>query len=200
MPEEQLENRVPKKGSRRVFPSYRSTVLDIIRVSKSVPSFPLIRTMQLDELCRVRRACPVRIAWSALFVKAYGIVCMQMPELRELYVRYPRKLLYLHPFSVASISVHRLMLLATSGSFGADGLHLSLRRLQTCRNAWMHSAMPRSRKFLAKGFGSNESLPCFGAWFGGGLPIGLADSMLNEWAPSAYQASVDMERSTSTIR
>ena len=108
MPEEQLENVVPKKGSRRVFPSYRSTVLDIIRVSQSVPSFPLIRSMQLDELCRVRRACPVRIAWSALFVKAYGIVCEQMPELRELYVHYPRKLLYLHPHSVASISVHRL--------------------------------------------------------------------------------------------
>jgi hypothetical protein len=102
-----MVNSVSVKGSRRVFPRYRSTVLDIIRVSQSIPSFPLVRTMQLAELSRVRRACPVRIAWPALFAKAYGIVCLQLPELRELFVRLPRKLMYLHPHSVASISVHR---------------------------------------------------------------------------------------------
>ena len=107
MLEEPLQNTAPNKGTRRSFPRYRLSVLDIIRVSQSIPSFPLLRTMQLDQLSHARRACPVRIAWSTLFVKAYGIACAELPELRELFVSYPRKQLYLHPHSVASISVHR---------------------------------------------------------------------------------------------
>ena len=96
-----------RKGIRRAFPKYRETILDIIRVSQNVPSFPLIRKMQLGELSRARTACPVRIAWSTLLARAYGIVCEQIPELRELFVRYPYKQLYRHPHTVASMSVHR---------------------------------------------------------------------------------------------
>jgi hypothetical protein len=95
------------KGSRRAFPKYRETVLNIIRVSQKVPSFPLVRTMQLGELSAVRKASTSRIAWSTLFAKAYGLVCHRHPELRELFVKYPNKYLYLHPNSVASLSVHR---------------------------------------------------------------------------------------------
>lgn len=95
------------KGSRRAFPKYRETVLDIIRVSQNVPSFPLVRRMRLGELSRVRKACSIRIAWSTLFARAYSIVCEQIPELRELFVRYPYKQLYRHPHTVASLSVHR---------------------------------------------------------------------------------------------
>ena len=102
-----IEPTSARKGSRRAFPKYRETVLDIIRVSQSVPSFPLVRTMQLGELSRVRNACSIRIAWSTLFARAYGIVCEQMQELRELFVRYPTKQLYRHPNTVASLSVHR---------------------------------------------------------------------------------------------
>ena len=102
-----MEPSSSSKGSRRAFPKYRETVLDIIRVSQSVPSFPLVRTMQLGELSRVRNACSVRIAWSTLFARAYGIVCKQTPELRELFVQYPYKQLYQHPHTVASLSVHR---------------------------------------------------------------------------------------------
>jgi hypothetical protein len=95
------------KGSRRPFPKYRETVLDIIRVSQNVPSFPLIRTMQLKQLACVRKEASSRIAWSTLFAKAYGLVCARLPELREIFVPYPRKHLYRHPHSVASLSVHR---------------------------------------------------------------------------------------------
>ena len=102
-----MEPSSSRKGSRRAFPKYRETVLDIIRVSQSVPSFPLVRTMQLGELSRVRTACSVRIAWSTLFARAYGIICKQTPELRELFVQYPYKQLYRHPHTVASLSVHR---------------------------------------------------------------------------------------------
>jgi hypothetical protein len=102
-----IEPNSPTKGSRRAFPRHRVTVLDIIRVSQSVPSFPLLRKMQLGELSEVRKACSTRIAWSTLFARSYGIVCEEMPELRELFVRFPSKHLYRHPDAVASLSVHR---------------------------------------------------------------------------------------------
>lgn len=107
MNERPIEPTSRPKGSRRAFPRYRETVLNIIRVSQNVPSFPLHRTMQLGELSAVRKASTPRIAWSTVFAKAYGIVCQQHPELRELFVKYPTKYLYLHPNSVASLSVHR---------------------------------------------------------------------------------------------
>ncbi len=107
MHEQSIVPAISSKGSRRPFPKYRETVLDIIRVSQGVPSFPLVRTMDLGELSSVRKACSPRIAWSTLFAKAYGTVCQQTPELRELFVRYPTKHLYRHPNTVASLSVHR---------------------------------------------------------------------------------------------
>jgi len=107
MHEHSIETTSRPKGSRRAFPKYRETILNIIRVSQNVPSFPLVRKMQLGELSAVRKASTPRIAWSTLFAKAYGIVCQRHPELRELFVKYPTKYLYLHPNSVASLSVHR---------------------------------------------------------------------------------------------
>ena len=96
-----------RRGMRRAFPKHRHTVLDIIRVSQSVPSFPLFRSMQLGELSHARKVCSERIAWSTLFARAYGLVCEQLPELRELFVRYPSKYLYRHQHSIGSLSVHR---------------------------------------------------------------------------------------------
>ncbi len=101
------DHATPQKGSRRAFPKNRNTVLDIIRVSQKVPSFPLIRSMQLKNLSCIRKNAYARIAWSTLFAKAYSLVCLRIPELRELFVTYPRKHLYRHPHSVASLSVHR---------------------------------------------------------------------------------------------
>ncbi len=102
-----LGEATPHKGSRRPFPKHRNTVLDIIRISQAVPSFPLIRRMHLNKLSCIRKSAQVRIAWSTLFAKAYSLVCCRIPELREIFVTYPRNHLYRHPHSVASLSVHR---------------------------------------------------------------------------------------------
>ena len=96
-----------KKGTRRSFPAHRETILDILRYGQATPSFPVLRRMQLSDLVVARRNSEYRIGWTTLFGKAYAMVCQQMPELRELFVSYPRKHLYCHPHSVASISIHR---------------------------------------------------------------------------------------------
>lgn len=96
-----------RKGTRRSFPKYRQTVLDILRCSRHTPSFPVVRKMNLRLIDQARSQSPVRIGWTTLFGKAYALVTQQLPELRDLFVSYPTKHLYRHPHSVASLSIHR---------------------------------------------------------------------------------------------
>jgi hypothetical protein len=95
------------RGTRRSFPKHRQTVLEILRHSQRIPSFPILRHMNLADLAHVRSACSARIGWTTLFGRAYAQVCQSMPELIDLFVSYPTKHLYRHPHSVASISIHR---------------------------------------------------------------------------------------------
>jgi hypothetical protein len=97
----------PSRGSVRSVPVHRRTILDVCRESQSVPSFPLLYRMQLDELQHARAESPVRIGWTTLFVRAFAILCQQKPELRDVFIRYPTHRIYRHPHSVASISIHR---------------------------------------------------------------------------------------------
>ena len=95
------------RGSRRWLPSHRRMAVDIAIAAQSVPSFPVVRTMQLGTVDAARRDLPSRVGWTALFVHAYSQICSDTPELRELFVRWPTNYLYRHPEPVASITVHR---------------------------------------------------------------------------------------------
>lgn len=98
---------MPNKGTKRRFPAHRQTVLDILAASRSVPAFPLLRDFQLGDIENARKACSTRIGWTAIFLKAYSLVSMEIPELRDRYVRFPQEHIYRHPSTVASISIHR---------------------------------------------------------------------------------------------
>jgi hypothetical protein len=95
------------QGSRRRFPKHRETVLDILSQSQRIPSFPVLRKMNLAKVDLARSASPSRIGWTCLFGRAYAMVCEELPELRDLYVSYPFRHLYRHPHSVCSVSVQR---------------------------------------------------------------------------------------------
>lgn len=95
------------KGARRWVPAHRRMAIDIARAAMSIPSFPLLRRMQLGQLDAMRRSSPHRIGWTALFVHAYSQVCCDIPNLRDMYVHWPIPYLYRHPEPVASITVNR---------------------------------------------------------------------------------------------
>ncbi len=97
----------PLSGSRRPFPQHRQTILDLLQASRNVPSFPLVRKMNLSEVVSARKTSSLNVGWTTLFGKAYAIVCEELLELRELFVPYPFRQLYCHPHSVASMSIHR---------------------------------------------------------------------------------------------
>jgi hypothetical protein len=95
------------KGTRRWVPAHRRMAIDIARAAMTIPSFPLLRRMQLGPIDALRRSSPQRIGWTALFVHAYGGVCCDIPSLRDIYVHWPTPYLYRHPEPIASVTVHR---------------------------------------------------------------------------------------------
>lgn len=85
----------------------RAIVLDVVRIAQSVPSFPVERMFEVQELADVREDSQTRISWVALFTKAYGLASRQVPELRRLYVGFPWPRFHQSPYSVVSIAVNR---------------------------------------------------------------------------------------------
>jgi hypothetical protein len=103
----EVTSSVSNKGITRPFPRHREMVLDILKQSQRIPSFPILRSMELGVVANARADASVRLGWTTLFAKAYALVSREIPELRDIYVGYPRRCLYRHPHSVASISIHR---------------------------------------------------------------------------------------------
>ncbi len=98
----------PRSPGRRIpLGRSRALVLDLLRLSQSVPDFPVERVMDLSELAAARRASPLRISWVSLFVKAFALVAQEMPAFRRSYLSWPWSHLYEHPQSVAVVTVNR---------------------------------------------------------------------------------------------
>jgi len=94
-------------GSCRPFPKGRNVVLDICRAAKTVPCFPVERVFNFFEVAQSRRLANSRVSWCAVFIKAWAQVSVEVPQLREVFIRWPWMRLYRHPHSVASITIHR---------------------------------------------------------------------------------------------
>src|SRR5207249_4491947 len=77
----------------------RRFVGDLLHFARQVPTVPVQRRVDVAALRQARaQACPA-VSWPALFLKAYGRVAEQVPELRRAYLGFPYARLYEHPFS-----------------------------------------------------------------------------------------------------
>ncbi len=85
----------------------RRGVIGMLRYSQGIPTVPVAREMNLGNVEKFRRQLTNRPTWSAIFIRAYGLVCSQHPELRRCWVSWPRPCLYEHPFSICSLAVER---------------------------------------------------------------------------------------------
>lgn len=86
---------------------YRKLVIEMLHHARKVPSIPVARTMRLRDLVRVRVSLPSRPSWTAIFIRGYGLVAREFPELRRAYIPWPVPHLYEHPFSIAAVVVER---------------------------------------------------------------------------------------------
>lgn len=85
----------------------RRVVCDLLHVARNTPTVPVQRLTDVSALKLARQRSSVRVSWPTLFVKAYAIVCDQMPELRRAYIAHPWARLYEHPVPVASLAIER---------------------------------------------------------------------------------------------
>jgi hypothetical protein len=86
----------------------RRIVADIMHFSMNRPLIPIEREMALAPLVDARRQIHARRpGWCAIFVKAYAILSMRVPELRRAYLPYPWPHLYESNEPVAAIAIER---------------------------------------------------------------------------------------------
>lgn len=98
------------RGNRRLVPRERRTAIDVSIVAKRVPSFPVIRRFNVAEIEKwrqSRKAIGKRIGWNAILAHAYGVICNENPQLRDVYVARPTPYIYQHPEPIASLTIHR---------------------------------------------------------------------------------------------
>lgn len=78
-----------------------------MRFSIRVPRVTVQRQMNLAPLQKARLAQQIRPSWTVLFLKGYGLLSREVPELRRAYIKFPRPQLYEYPESVASVAHER---------------------------------------------------------------------------------------------
>jgi hypothetical protein len=85
----------------------RRLVVDLMAISRDIPTVVAERRMRLASLADARRVLPGRPSWSAVFLQAFGAVAARRPVLRRSYMSFPRPHYYEHPISIASFTVER---------------------------------------------------------------------------------------------
>jgi hypothetical protein len=85
----------------------RKVVIEILHHARQIPSLPLAATLDVSALIRARKSLPVSVSWTAIFMRAYGLLSQQRPELRRSYMRWPTAHFYEHPWSQAIALVER---------------------------------------------------------------------------------------------
>ncbi len=90
----------------RLLPSSRVRN-DMLHFANKAPFVPVQRRMALGPLVEARKACRHRPPWTALFLKAYAILAQEIPELRRVYIGWPRPHLYEYPSSVGMVAFER---------------------------------------------------------------------------------------------
>jgi hypothetical protein len=82
-------------------------VTDLLHFARHVPSEGVIGKWNIAELAALRESVIPKIGWSALFIKAFGLVSARCPVLRQIYMKWPVPHLYEHPVVVARMTVAR---------------------------------------------------------------------------------------------
>ncbi|RLS39359.1 MAG: hypothetical protein DWH78_05110 [Planctomycetota bacterium] len=96
-----------RNGRRFAVPASRRLSWDLLGFHHNMPLCSHDRRMNLQIVADARKACPLRISWPALFLKAYGLTAQEIPELRQTWYRWPWAHIYQHPTSVATLTVQR---------------------------------------------------------------------------------------------
>ena len=93
--------------SSRLLPRHRRTVIDLCRAARSVPAFAVERPWDAQRIECLRKNTGTRVGWPCIFLRAWGLVGQQVPELRQAFLSFPWPRLYQHPVTIGTIAMHR---------------------------------------------------------------------------------------------
>jgi hypothetical protein len=85
----------------------RRLVVDVLHFAHKIPTVPVQKRMSLAKVAEARAACTERPRWTAIFMRAYGLLAREVPEFRRVYVKLPFPHLYEYRSSVAGIVIER---------------------------------------------------------------------------------------------
>ena len=80
---------------------------ELLHHAKKVPSLPIAKHCRIEAAVEARSRLNAAPSWTAIFMKAYGLVARGCPELRRAFIPWPWKHLYEHPHTECSILVER---------------------------------------------------------------------------------------------
>ncbi len=96
-------------GNRRRFlvPRSRRLTCDVLHFHQQVPLCPHHRMTLLGPLDTIRKACPVRVSWPVLFLKAYALLAKETPVFRQTWMSFPWPTIYQHDTSIGILAIQR---------------------------------------------------------------------------------------------
>jgi hypothetical protein len=85
----------------------RRLVAELMHHARKVPSIPLARTCKIPAVAAARSLAVPTPSWTAIFMKAYGLVGQDVPELRRAWIPFPYPRIYEHPISECGVLMER---------------------------------------------------------------------------------------------
>jgi len=85
----------------------RRIVADLLHFALRMPLVPVERRIDISRLQAALAQSTKRPFWSAIFLKGFALVAREMPELRQVYLQWPRPRLYEYPSSVGVVGIER---------------------------------------------------------------------------------------------
>jgi len=85
----------------------RRLVMDELHHARKTPSAIIMRSMNLSAVAEARQAAEPTPSWTAVFMRAYGLVAQKHPELRRSWIPLPWPHFYEHPHLVCALVSER---------------------------------------------------------------------------------------------
>lgn len=85
----------------------RRAMAEMLRYAQKVPTVPVARQFNVDELIAARDYLEEPPSWSAIFIRAYALVCARFFHLRRAWISWPSPRLHQHAHGVCAVAIER---------------------------------------------------------------------------------------------
>jgi hypothetical protein len=127
----------------------RRLIADLMWACRGVPLVTFQRRMNLAALRQARAGLTRPPSWTVLLVRGFAMLAAERPELRRLYVPFPRPRIYEHRECVVRVAVERVVAGETAVLFGrlVGPEHLELATIADRLDHFANAPLDQVRSF-----------------------------------------------------